>query len=91
MALLKSGDATDAVPILEQRLKIDNQTGVVQQTLNEALQATGQAPAPSKTPGHGRGHGHGNGGGPGGGLAALPVAELDGVGLFPTSSERIIP
>jgi eukaryotic-like serine/threonine-protein kinase len=68
VALLKSGDAAGAVPILEQRLKIPNQTGVVQQALNEALQATGQLPAPGEH--HGRGHGHGGPGGSGGaGLA----------------------
>jgi eukaryotic-like serine/threonine-protein kinase len=71
VALLKSGDPASAVPILEQRLKIPNQTAVVQQTLNQALQATGQAPTPTPTPspgqgkGHGKGHGHHDGGGPG--------------------------
>ena len=69
VALLKSGDPASAVPILEQRLKIPNQTGVVQQTLNEALQATGQAPTPAPKPrqgkGRGKGHGHDGGGGPG--------------------------
>ena len=69
VALLKSGDPASAVPILEQRLKIPNQTGVVQQTLNEALQATGQAPTPTPSPGQGKGrgkgHGHHGGGGPG--------------------------
>ncbi len=68
VALLKSGDPASAVPILEQRLKIPNQTGVVQQTLNEALQATGQAPTPTPKPeqgkGRGKGHGHDRGGGP---------------------------
>jgi serine/threonine protein kinase len=69
VALLKSGDAAGAVTILEQRLKIPNQTGVVQQTLDEALQASGQAPASGggPKPGQGRGggrghHGHNSGG-----------------------------
>jgi eukaryotic-like serine/threonine-protein kinase len=68
VALLKSGDAASAVPVLEQRLRIPNQTAVVQQTLNEALRATGQAPPPghAQSQGHGPGKGHGHhGGGPG--------------------------
>lgn len=48
-SLVLAGDAASAVPILEERLKIPNQTSVVQQELNAALQATGQAPAPSTT------------------------------------------
>jgi serine/threonine protein kinase len=75
VALLKSGDPADAVPILEQRLKIPNQTPVVQQTLQQALQASGQAPAPGngQGQGHGRGKGHdrGGAGGPGSGGAGL--------------------
>ena len=73
VALLKSGDPSDAVPILEQRLKIPNQTPVVQQTLQQALQASGQAPAPGNGQGHGRGggRGHGGAGGPGSGGAGL--------------------
>jgi hypothetical protein len=67
VALLKSGDAAAAVTILEQRLKIPNQTDVVQRTLNEALQASGQAPPAGQSPGQGRGqgrghHGHNSGG-----------------------------
>ena len=61
VALLKSGDPADAVPILEQRLKIPNQTPVVQQTLQQALQASGQAPAPGNGQGRGRGQGRGHG------------------------------
>jgi serine/threonine-protein kinase len=67
-SLVLAGDPGGAVPILEQRLKIPNQTGVVQQELNQALQASGQVPAqmtptqpagPSthkkdKAPGHGK-------------------------------------
>jgi hypothetical protein len=77
VALLKSGHPSDAVPILEQRLKIPNQTPVVQQTLDEALQASGQAPGPGGGPNSGQGHGRGNGrgrggaGGPGSGGAGL--------------------
>jgi serine/threonine-protein kinase len=44
-AMVLAGDPGGAVPILEQRLKIPNQTGVVQQELNQALQASGQVPA----------------------------------------------
>jgi hypothetical protein len=65
VALLKSGDAASAVPVLEQRLKIPNQTGVVQQTLNEALQATGRAPSPSPSASQGKGKGDGKGKGTG--------------------------
>jgi hypothetical protein len=66
VALLRSGDPADAVPVLEQRLKIDNQTGVVQQTLNEALQASGQAPAAGAHHGRGKAKGPAHGGGAGG-------------------------
>jgi len=48
-ALLLSGDAAGAVPILEQRAKIPNQTPVVLETLNQALRADGQPTVP--TPG----------------------------------------
>jgi eukaryotic-like serine/threonine-protein kinase len=81
VALLKSGNPASAVPILEQRLKIPNQTAVVQQTLNEALQATGQAPTPPPSSGqgkgHGKGHGHDGGGGPGpsGGAGLAPPGQ----------------
>jgi serine/threonine-protein kinase len=73
VALLKSGDPAEAVTILEQRLKIPNQTPVVQQALNQALQASGQAPAPGPGDGHGRGQGHGRGGpGSSGGAGLAP-------------------
>jgi eukaryotic-like serine/threonine-protein kinase len=45
-ALLLSGDAAGAVPILEQRAKIPNQTPVVLETLNQALRADGQPTIP---------------------------------------------
>jgi hypothetical protein len=79
VALLKSGNPSSAVPVLEQRLKIPNQTAVVQQTLNQALQASGQAPAPGDHHGRGKGHGGGddNGGGPGG------AGSTGGAGLTP--------
>ena len=64
VALLKSGNAAAAVPVLEQRVKIPNQTATVQATLNEALQASGQAP-PAPGPGNGHGKGKGNGKGKG--------------------------
>jgi eukaryotic-like serine/threonine-protein kinase len=74
-ALLLSGDAADAVPILEARAKIPDQTAVVMQTLNQALAAAGQAPAqptspsrpapaPKTPPGHAK-KPHGNSGGAG--------------------------
>jgi serine/threonine-protein kinase len=63
VALLKSGNAAAAIPVLEQRVKIPNQTATVQATLNQALQATGQAPP---TPPPGNGHGNGKGKGKGG-------------------------
>ncbi|HEY3729338.1 MAG TPA: protein kinase [Solirubrobacteraceae bacterium] len=46
-ALMLSGDPKDAVPVLEQRLKIPDQTPVVQQTLDQAKRAAGIAPAPA--------------------------------------------
>jgi eukaryotic-like serine/threonine-protein kinase len=68
-SLLLSGDAADAVPILEQRMKIPNQTDVVLATLNQALTAAGQQPLPQPgappaqptPPGHAK-HGRGSGG-----------------------------
>jgi eukaryotic-like serine/threonine-protein kinase len=78
-SLLLAGDPKDAVGVLEQRLKIPNQTGVVQQTLDQALRTAGQTPQQPAPPqggapvgpgkGHGNGHGvvPGPGGGPGGG------------------------
>jgi hypothetical protein len=58
VALLKSGDAAGAIPILEQRAKIPNQQSVVLQTLDQALRASGQAPA-QLTPSHPGAHGSG--------------------------------
>jgi serine/threonine protein kinase len=68
-ALLLSGDPQAAIPVLEQRLQIPNQTPVVQQTLNQARHQAGQpaastptsstsatAPAPPP-PRHDHGHG----------------------------------
>jgi serine/threonine-protein kinase len=77
VALLKSGNAAGAVSILEQRLKIPNQTDVVQQTLNEALQATGQLPAQGDHHGRGKGHGGDGSGGPGpsGGAGLAPPGQ----------------
>jgi eukaryotic-like serine/threonine-protein kinase len=79
VALLKSGDPAGAVPILEQRLKIPNQTPVVQETLNEALQASGQAPVPGPGKGHGKAKGHGRGGpGSSGGAGLAPQGPAAG-------------
>jgi hypothetical protein len=44
-ALTLSGDPQAAIPILEQRLRIPNQTAVVQQALDEARRAAGQSGA----------------------------------------------
>jgi tetratricopeptide (TPR) repeat protein len=78
-ALLESGNAAAAIPVLEQRAKIPNQTPVVLTTLNQALRAAGQptVPVPGQpdqpstpaAPGTGaHGHGHGSGG------AGLPAS-----------------
>src|SRR5204863_4634212 len=48
-ALTLSGDPKDAIPVLEQRMKIPNQTPVVQQALDQARQQAGVAPAPAPT------------------------------------------
>jgi tetratricopeptide (TPR) repeat protein len=71
-----AGDPQAAIPILEQRLKIPNQPGVVAYELSLARQQAGQAPQapgpgpgqnsqgdtvpPAPPPGHGPGHGHGH-------------------------------
>jgi serine/threonine-protein kinase len=80
-ALMLSGDAKDAVPVLEQRLKIPNQTAVVQQTLDQARQragiaapaapttststSAGPAPKTGGEPAAPPGHDHGHGAGHG--------------------------
>ena len=70
-SLLLSGDPKAAIPLLEQRLKIPNQTGLVRQTLDQALRAAGEASpatpggAAPVAPANGNGNGHGPGGGPG--------------------------
>ena len=72
-SLLLSGDPQAAIPVLEQRLRIPNQTGVVQATLDQALQAAGETQsqpsggAPAAPPGHSHGRGHGDGHGNGNG------------------------
>ncbi|HZE05488.1 MAG TPA: hypothetical protein VE127_09705, partial [Solirubrobacteraceae bacterium] len=87
-SMVLSGHPAEAVPVLEARLKIPNQTAVVQQELNQALQASGQVPAqmtptqPSaqtkpKTPGPGKDHGHGHGAGNNSGGAGLLPAHGD--------------
>jgi serine/threonine-protein kinase len=67
-ALMLSGDPKAAIPVLEQRLKIPDQTAVVQQTLDQARQQAG-APAPSaggsaSTPAPATGHDSGGAGVP---------------------------
>jgi serine/threonine protein kinase len=81
-SLVLGGDPNSAIPVLQQRLKIPNQTGVVRQMLNQALQAAGQAPESSQTqttpapssddhgPGNFKGHGHA---GPTGGAGLAPA------------------
>jgi serine/threonine-protein kinase len=84
-SLVLGGDPNGAIPVLKQRLKIPNQTDVVRQMLNQALQAAGQAPQQSQTqttpaapsgdhrPGPSEGHGRGHAGPTGGaGLAPAP-------------------
>jgi hypothetical protein len=77
-SLRLSGDPRAAIPILQQRLQIPNQTGVVRQELDLALRAIGQTtggpgasggtasapgpPGPQGPPGHDK-HGHHHGGG----------------------------
>jgi serine/threonine protein kinase len=85
-SLVLGGDPTGAIPILQQRLKIPNQTDVVRQMLNQALQAAGHAPQPSPTQtapappsgdhGPGKQHGHGRGN----------TAPTGGAGLAPAPS-----
>jgi serine/threonine-protein kinase len=62
-AYLKAGQADKAIPLLQQRLQIPNQTGVVRKELNEAMRAAGIKPG---GPGKGHGPGGGDNGGPGG-------------------------
>jgi serine/threonine-protein kinase len=81
VALLKSGNAAAAVPVLEQRIKIPNQTATVQTTLNEALQASGQLP-PAPAPGNGHGQGEGKGKGKGKGHDHGP-GPSGGAGISP--------
>jgi hypothetical protein len=84
-SLVLGGDPGGAIPVLQQRLQIPNQTDVVRQMLNQAMRATGQAPEPSQTqttpaapsgdhgPGRSNGHGRGHSGPTGGaGLAPTP-------------------
>ena len=78
-SLRLAGDPQAAIPILQQRLQIPDQTGVVKQELALAQQAAGQGgapspggkakpgPAPPPGPGKGHGHKHGDGGGGDGG------------------------
>jgi len=65
-SLRLSGDARDAVPILYKRLQIPNQTEVVRQELQLALQALGQQAQQQGGTGPGAQSGPGDGG-PGGG------------------------
>jgi predicted Zn-dependent protease len=62
-SLLLSGNPRAAIPILQQRLQIPNQTATVQGLLNQAEQAAGQSSAsggaalPGKDHGKAKGHG----------------------------------
>src|SRR5436305_12357760 len=68
-SLRLAGNPQAAVPLLYRRLQIPNQTDVVRNELQLALQAIGlkergqpgTSPGPSTPPGHGHGHGHGGG------------------------------
>jgi eukaryotic-like serine/threonine-protein kinase len=82
-SLVLGGDPSGAIPVLQQRLKIPNQTEVVRQMLNQALRAAGQAPEPSPTqttpagpsdggPDHSKANGRGHGG-PTGGAGLIPA------------------
>ncbi|MGH2889006.1 MAG: tetratricopeptide repeat protein, partial [Solirubrobacteraceae bacterium] len=67
-SLLLAGDPQDAIPILEQRYQIPNQTSTVLDTLNDALREAGRpeigaAPSDSEPPGQASSHGHGHSGG----------------------------
>jgi tetratricopeptide (TPR) repeat protein len=89
-SLVLGGDPNGAIPVLQQRLKIPNQTGVVRQMLDQALRAAGQAPATSQTetqttptaPAGNPGHGHGRSDTPGHGQGA----PTGGAGLAPAPS-----
>jgi serine/threonine-protein kinase len=57
-SLLQSGNPKAAIPILQQRLQIPNQTATVQALLTQAEQAAGQPSGPSAAPpASGKGHG----------------------------------
>jgi hypothetical protein len=89
-SLMLGGDPGGAIPVLQQRLKIPNQTPVVRQLLDQALRAAGQAPAQStapttpgatQSPGRSDGHGQGHSGPTGGaGLPAPPDGRGQGQG-----------
>jgi serine/threonine-protein kinase len=79
--LVLAGDPGGAVPILEQRLKIPNQTGVVRQMLDEALRASGQVPAQLQSTSGGQsagGSGSGTSPGSGHGKGATGTAGTTG-------------
>jgi eukaryotic-like serine/threonine-protein kinase len=62
-ALRLAGQPEAAIPILEQRLQIPNQTATVQAELDAARAAAGKTP-PKDSPPHGRAVGHDKHGGP---------------------------
>jgi serine/threonine protein kinase len=64
-ALLLSGNPQAAIPILQQRLQIPNQTATVAALLHQAQQTAGQPASPggASLPGKGPGKGHGKGNG----------------------------
>jgi eukaryotic-like serine/threonine-protein kinase len=89
-SLMLGGDPSGAIPVLQQRLKIPNQTPVVRQLLDQALRAAGQAPSQPTTPptttpggdtGPGKSKGHGQGhAGPTGGAGLAPPPHGHGNG-----------
>ncbi|HYZ80128.1 MAG TPA: serine/threonine-protein kinase [Solirubrobacteraceae bacterium] len=82
VALLRSGNAAAAVPVLEQRAKFPDQTAVVQATLQQALQASGQGQTSASPPSNGNGNGQGQAHGRGAGHHKHPGSS-GGAGLPP--------
>ncbi|HET8977493.1 MAG TPA: serine/threonine-protein kinase [Solirubrobacteraceae bacterium] len=86
-SMVLSGHPAEAVPVLEARLKIPNQTAVVQQELNQALQASGQVPA-QMTPTQPGGQTKPKSSHPGHGPGGQGAANSGGAGLMPAHPGR---